>query len=65
MFDVLQGADGLCDFGELISQSGVPCDTADQLVSEFMDLWSQRLVNVSPGLGKPVAHNVVHHPAYM
>jgi carbamoyltransferase len=65
MFDVLQGADGLSDFGELISQSGVPCDTADQLVSEFMDLWSQRLVNVSPGLGKPVAHNVVHHPAYM
>jgi len=47
MFNVLQSADGSKNFKTLIEQHGAS-KCAGELVAELLDLWTQRLISVSP-----------------
>lgn len=48
MFDVLQKANYRDDFETLIEKSGIRGDRINELASELMELWSQRVIDIMP-----------------
>lgn len=51
MFNVLQAVNGLDDFETVMERAGVASEASDSLISEQMDLWCKRMIEVKPRAG--------------